>query len=79
MSQWKPCKRRDFIRCLKIIGFKGPYSGAKHQFMVYGQHRLAIPSYTEYSAPQIGMMIKEIETIIKQPVSVEYWEHLKSA
>jgi len=40
---------------------------------------LAIPFNTEYSAPQIGMMIKEIETIIKQPVSVEYWEHLKSA
>ena len=79
MSQWKPCKRRDFIHRLKIIGFTGPYSGAKHQFMVYGQHRLAVPSNAEYSASQLGIMIKETESIIKRPISTAYWEHLKSA
>jgi len=79
VSQWKPCKRRDFIHRLRIIGFMGPYAGAKHQFMVYGQHRLVVPSNAEYSASQLGMMIREIEAIVKRPVSAEYWEHLKSA
>ena len=44
MSQWKPCKRSDFVRRLRRLGFNGLYSGAKHQFMVYEQHRLTIPS-----------------------------------
>ncbi len=43
MSRWAPCKRRDFIRRLRAIGFDGPFSGTRHQFMVYEQHRLAIP------------------------------------
>ena len=51
MSQWMPCKRREFIRRLRELGFDGPYSGTRHQFMVYGQQRLAIPSNEEYSVP----------------------------
>ena len=37
MSQWTPCKRRDFIRRLRKIGFEGPYSGTRHQFMILGR------------------------------------------
>jgi hypothetical protein len=55
VSRWKPCKRREFIRRLGKLGFDGPYSGARHQFMVYERHRLTIPSYTEYSVPQLRM------------------------
>jgi hypothetical protein len=44
MSRWSPCKRGDFVRRLRRLGFDGLYSGAKHQFMIYGQHRLTIPS-----------------------------------
>jgi hypothetical protein len=33
--KWKPCKRGDFIKKLRAIGFEGAYSGAKHQFMVF--------------------------------------------
>ncbi len=32
MSQWRRCKRQDFIRRLRKLGFKGPYSGTRHQF-----------------------------------------------
>ena len=35
MSQWALCKRREFIRKLRRIGFDGPFSGTRHQFMVY--------------------------------------------
>jgi hypothetical protein len=53
MSPWKQCKRRDFIRKLRKLGFKGPYSGTRHKFIVIENHRLAIPSNAEYSMPQL--------------------------
>ena len=76
MSQWKPCKRRDFIRRLKKLGFEGPYSGTRHQFIVYEQHRMAIPSNTEYSVPQVRFMIREIEEIIGRVVTADEWREL---
>jgi hypothetical protein len=48
MSSWRPCKRRDFIRRLRKIGFVGPYSGTRHEFMVFEKNRLSIPSNAEY-------------------------------
>jgi hypothetical protein len=76
LSQWIPCKRRDFIQKLRKLGFVGPYSGTKHQFMVYGQCRLAIPSNNEYSVSQIRMMIREIEDIIERNIKIEEWNNL---
>ena len=76
LKQWMPCKRRDFIRRLRQLGFDGPFSGAKHQFMIYSQHRLAIPSNTDYSIPQIRMMIQEIEEIIGREIAVTEWNSL---
>src|SRR5258706_1970999 len=43
MAGWRPLKRRDFTRKLRAIGFDGPYSGTRHQFMISGQHRQTIP------------------------------------
>ena len=51
MSQWTPCRRREFVRRLRGLGFDGPVSGACHQFVVSGTHRLTIPSNAEYSVP----------------------------
>lgn len=76
MSPWKPCKRREFIRRLRKLGFAGPYSGARHQFMVYEQHRLAIPSDAEYSVPQLRMMIREIEEILNRELRLDEWNKL---
>lgn len=76
MSQWAPCKRRDFIRRLRKLGFDGPYSGTRHQFMIYEQYRLAIPSNSEYSVSQLRMMIREIEEIIGRDISADEWYRL---
>ena len=76
MSQWAPCKRRDFIRRLPRIGFEGPFSGTRHQFMVYGHQRLAIPSNSEYSVPQLRMMLQEVEAIIEHEVTPGEWNNL---
>jgi len=76
MSRWTPCKRRDFIRRLRELGFDGPYSGTRHQFMVYEQHRLAIPSNAEYSVAQLRLMLREVEEIIGREITAEEWNPL---
>ena len=74
MSQWTPCKRRDFTRRLRKIGFEGSYSGTRHQFMILGQHRLAIPSNTEFSVPQLRMMLREVQQIIGRDIDLDiFW------
>lgn len=76
MSRWTPCKRRDFIRKLRQLGFDGPFSGTRHQFMVYEQNRLAIPSNPEYSVSQLRVMVREVEAIIGREITAEEWNHL---
>ncbi len=76
MSQWKPCERRLFIKKLCKIGFEGPYSGTRHQFMIYDKQRLSVPSNAEYSVPQLKMMIHEIESIIERNLSADDWNNL---
>ena len=76
MSRLNPCKRNDFVRRLRQLGFMGLYSGAKHQFMVYENHRLTIPSNKEYSVPQLRMMLREAEAIIGREITANEWESL---
>jgi len=76
MSQWRPCKRRNFIKRLRKLGFEGPYSGTRHQFMVLGNYRLSIPSNPEYSVPQLRMMIHEVESIINRILDSGEWNRL---
>jgi len=61
---------------LRKLGFDGPFSGTRHQFMVYEQHRLAIPSNAEYSVPQLRMMLREIEEVIGRKITVGEWNRL---
>ena len=44
MPLWGPIKRRDLVAALKRLGFSGPFSGGKHQFMVRGEVALTIPN-----------------------------------
>jgi predicted RNA binding protein YcfA (HicA-like mRNA interferase family) len=76
LSRWTPCKRRDFIQKLQQLGFSGPFSGSKHQFMIYQEYRLTIPSNDEYSVPQLRMMIREAEEIIERQITLEQWNSL---
>lgn len=76
MKIWKPCKRRDFIKKLKNLNFIGPYSGSRHQFLIYNNHRLTIPSNDEYSVPQLKMMLKEVNEITGNEIQAEIWNNL---
>ncbi len=75
MSQWTPCKRRDFIARLRKLGFDGPFSGTRHQFMVYKQYRLTIPTNNEYSIPQLRTMIREAEEIPGREITADEWNN----
>jgi predicted RNA binding protein YcfA (HicA-like mRNA interferase family) len=44
MPRIGPIKRRDLIRYLKLLGFEGPYSGGKHQFMVKNNITFRLPN-----------------------------------
>lgn len=44
MPPWGPIPRKDLVRGLRALGFDGPYSGGKHQYMVRGDCVLTIPN-----------------------------------
>jgi predicted RNA binding protein YcfA (HicA-like mRNA interferase family) len=44
MPAWRPVSRRELIATLKRLGFEGPYSGGKHEFMVRAERVLTIPN-----------------------------------
>ena len=76
MSRWRPCRRRVLVSKLRALGFDGPFSGAKHQFMIFGDQRLAIPSNAEYSIPQLRFMMREIEALLGRRILLQEWDRL---
>jgi hypothetical protein len=76
MAAWRPLKRRDFIRKLRALGFDGPFSGTRHQFLIWQQHRQTIPTNSEYSVPQLRMLLRQIESILGRSISMQEWNDL---
>ena len=76
MPAWRPLKRRDFIRKLRALGFDGPLSGTRHQFMILGQHRQTIPTNSEYSVPQVRLLLRQVESILGRSVALAEWDSL---
>ena len=66
MPRLSPCKRRDFVRRLRNLGFEGPYSRTRHQFVVY----------REYSVPQLRMLLNQVGQILGREISPEEWNAL---
>ena len=44
--------------------------------MTYQQCRLTIPSNSEYSVPQLKMMLKEVENIMPREITIDEWNQL---
>jgi hypothetical protein len=67
-----PNSRKDLILHLKQMGFDGPFSGGKHQFMVKGQAKIAFPN------PHQGEISKDLVVrILKQAgINRRDWEQL---
>ena len=69
----KIISRREFIRRLRSFGFKGPFSGGKHQFMVKNKLKLRIPNphgSGDISYPLLREILKQAE------ISIEYWNKI---
>ncbi|MEA3295566.1 MAG: type II toxin-antitoxin system HicA family toxin [Patescibacteria group bacterium] len=58
----KPIHRRILIKKLKLLGFEGPYSGGKHQFMTKNNFKLSIlnPHNKDIGIVLLAKIIKEL-------------------
>jgi predicted RNA binding protein YcfA (HicA-like mRNA interferase family) len=66
-----PIVRKDLIRKFKNLGFSGPYSGGKHQFMVKGELKIRVPN--PHQAGDISDSL--LAEILRQAeVSKEEWK-----
>jgi predicted RNA binding protein YcfA (HicA-like mRNA interferase family) len=54
-----PISRRELVRKFRNLGFSGPISGGRHQFMVKGSLKVRIPN-PHKSAAIGGGLVKEI-------------------
>ncbi|MGA2463641.1 MAG: type II toxin-antitoxin system HicA family toxin [Thermodesulfobacteriota bacterium] len=64
--------RKELIRKFRALGFTGPYSGRKHQFMVRGRQKIRIPN------PHVGDIgVSLLKEILRQAsISDEQWDKL---
>ncbi|MGQ9503259.1 MAG: type II toxin-antitoxin system HicA family toxin [Anaerolineae bacterium] len=44
MPRLAPVSRRELIERLKRLGFEGPYTSGRHEFMLRGDRRLILPN-----------------------------------
>jgi predicted RNA binding protein YcfA (HicA-like mRNA interferase family) len=65
-----PVKRADLCRALAALGFAGPFSGGKHQFMTRGELTIRVPN------PRRGDIGREllIRILRQAQVSRSEWE-----
>lgn len=76
MAKWAPCKRKDFIKKLKRLGFESPEPGGKHFYMRYGTYTFTLPNNPEYSVTQVKALLREIELAMQKKISLEEWQNL---
>ncbi len=70
MTGLVPVTRRALIARLRELGFDGPYTGGKHEFMVKGQLRLTVPNPHQ---AEIGKDLL-IRLLRQAGISREDWE-----
>ena len=60
MPPFGPISRRDLIRAFRDLGFDGPYSGGKHQFMIRGDRTVRVPNphVGDISVDLLGRLLK---------------------
>ncbi len=72
MPPFGPIKRLVLIRTLKRLGFNGPFSGGKHQYMRKGKLNVTIPN------PHQGDIDKKLlaDILREAGISREDWENI---
>ena len=63
--------RRELIRKFRNLGFEGPFSGGKHQFMIKGNQKIRIPNP---HATDINISL--LKEILRQAgISLQDWDN----
>ena len=64
--------RKDLIRKFRALGYSGPFSGGKHQFMIKGSQKIRIPN------PHVGdMSASLVKEILRQAgISSQEWDNV---
>ena len=62
--------RKDLIRKFRELGYSGPLSGGKHQFMIKGSQKIRIPN------PHVGDISSSlVKEILRQArISPQEWD-----
>jgi predicted RNA binding protein YcfA (HicA-like mRNA interferase family) len=69
MPRLTPVKQKELIKKLKLFGYKGPFAGGKHQFMIRNDVRLTLPNPHQ---KEIGIDL--LRRILQQAeISIDEW------
>ena len=70
MGKLAPVSRRELIKRLLTLGFDGPFSGGRHEFMVRRNRRLILPNphRSDIGPDLLSRLLKQAD------VSREEWE-----
>ena len=64
--------RKDLIRKFKALGYSGPFSGGRHQFMIRGSQKIRIPNP---HVSDIGASL--VKEILRQAgISSQEWDNV---
>lgn len=64
--------RKDLIRKFRALGFSGPFSGGKHQFMIKESQKIRVPN------PHVGdISASLVKEILRQAnISSKEWDNM---
>ncbi|WP_204106349.1 MULTISPECIES: type II toxin-antitoxin system HicA family toxin [Spirulina sp. CCY15215] len=65
--------RKELIRKFRALGYTGPYSGGKHQFMTKGELKIRIPNPHKSKDISVGL-VKEI--LRQAGISNDEWDNV---
>jgi len=72
MPRLAPVSRRELVQRLRALGFEGPYTGGRHEFMLRGDRRLILsnPHRQDIGADLLVRILRQAG------VTHEEWEAL---
>jgi predicted RNA binding protein YcfA (HicA-like mRNA interferase family) len=72
MPRYGPVRREVLMAALRKVGFNGPKSGGKHEYMLRGSHSVTIPNPHghDISREFLGRILKQAG------ITREEWEKL---
>ncbi|MEA5467572.1 type II toxin-antitoxin system HicA family toxin [Spirulina sp. 06S082] len=65
--------RKELIRKFRALGYTGPYSGGKHQFMTKDEQKIRIPNPHKNKDISVGL-VKEI--LRQAGISNDEWDNV---